>query len=223
MKKIFTLFTFIFSAVLAFGNQVDTTMVALDEIVVSSFYQSSSVASVVIDVDDIVRTNYGQEPSNVFSKMPSIISLNDNGTEFGYGYYRIRGLDQTRINVTLDGCPWNEAEDYGSYFANSPDLMSSMRTIRVERGSGSSYNGIAGVAGGIMLESINVFDEFNESYSIQDIAQIVDEGCSTLEMIGLTIGGSDFIVIDGDTITVYWEVLNTADSNYELVVKTKVI
>ena len=144
MRKIFTLFTFIFSAVLAFGNQVDTTMVALDEIVVSSFYQSSSIASVVIDVDDIVQTNYGQEPSNVFSKMPSIISLNDNGTEFGYGYYRIRGLDQTRINVTLDGCPWNEAEDYGSYFANSPDLMSSMRTIRVERGSGSSYNGIAG-------------------------------------------------------------------------------
>ena len=165
MKKIFTLFTFIFSAFLAFGNQVDTTIVALDEIVVSSFYQSSSIASVVIDVDDIVRTNYGQEPSNVFSKMPSIISLNDNGTEFGYGYYRIRGLDQTRINVTLDGCPWNEAEDYGSYFANSPDLMSSMRTIRVERGSGSSYNGIAGVAGGIMLESINVFDEFNESYA----------------------------------------------------------
>lgn len=165
MKKIFTLFAFIFSASLAFGNQVDTTMVALDEIVVSSFYQSSSVASVVIDVDDIARTNYGQEPSNVFSKMPSIISLNDNGTEFGYGYYRIRGLDQTRINVTLDGCPWNEAEDYGSYFANSPDLMSSMRTIRVERGSGSSYNGIAGVAGGIMLESINVFDTCNESYA----------------------------------------------------------
>ena len=72
MKKIFALFTFIFSAVLAFGNQVDTTMVALDEIVVSSFYQSSSIASVVIDVDDIVRTNYGQEPSNVFCKMRHI-------------------------------------------------------------------------------------------------------------------------------------------------------
>ena len=67
------------------------------------------------------------------------------------------------------------------------------------------------------------FDEFNEPYSIQDIAQIIDEGCSTLEMTGLTIGGLDFVVINGDTITVDWEVLNTTGSNYELVVKTKAI
>ena len=163
-KFIYTLiFTFICAT--AFAQESDTTMVALDNIVVSSFYQSSSTTSSVVTAQDIVKTNYGQEPSHVFSKMPSIISLNDNGTEYGYGYYRIRGLDQTRINVTLDGCPWNEAEDYGSYFANSPDLMSSMKTIRVEKGAGSAYNGIAGVAGGIMLESVNIFDDNNDSYA----------------------------------------------------------
>ena len=149
----------------SFAQELDTTMVSLDEVVISSFYQSSSTSSQVVSSQKIDKINFGQEPSNVFSKMPSIISLNDNGTEYGYGYYRIRGLDQTRINVSLDGCPWNEAEDYGSYFANSPDLMSSMKTIRVERGSGSSYNGIAGVAGGIMLESVNVFDDNNDSYA----------------------------------------------------------
>ena len=164
MRKFIFACICMFICVTGFSQESDTTMVALDEIVVSSFYQSSSIAAVVVDANDIARTNYGQEPSHVFSKMPSIISLNDNGTEFGYGYYRIRGLDQTRINVTLDGCPWNEAEDYGSYFANSPDLMSSMQNIRVERGSGSAYNGIAGVAGGIMLESINIFDPYNDSY-----------------------------------------------------------
>ena len=163
-KSIFTLiFTFICATV--FAQESDTTIVALDEIVVSSFYQSSSTVSSVVGPQDMARSNYGQEPSHVFSKMPSIISLSDNGTEYGYGYYRIRGLDQTRINVTLDGCPWNEAEDYGSYFANSPDLMSSMQTIRVERGAGSSYNGVAGVAGGIMLESVNIFDPSNDSYA----------------------------------------------------------
>lgn len=164
-KFIFTFVSLLFSFI-GFAQDADTTMVDLDEIVVSSFYQSSSTFSSTVDAYDIAKTNYGQEPSHVFSKMPSIISLNDNGTDFGYGYYRIRGLDQTRINVTLDGCPWNEAEDYGSYFANSPDLMSSMQTIRVERGAGSSYNGIAGVAGGIMLESVNIFNEFNESYAV---------------------------------------------------------
>ena len=159
------IYTLIFTFVCAISfAQVDTTMISLDEVVVSSFYQSSSTSSSDVKSQEINKINYGQEPSHVFSKMPSIISLNDNGTEYGYGYYRIRGLDQTRINVTLDGCPWNEAEDYGSYFANSPDLMSSMKSIRVERGAGSSYNGIAGVAGGIMLESVNVFDPTNESY-----------------------------------------------------------
>lgn len=163
-KFIFTLICS-FISFTVFSQESDTTLVALDEIVVSSFYQSSSVSSAVVTIKDIAQSNYGQEPSHVFSKMPSIISLNDNGTEFGYGYYRIRGLDQTRINVSLDGCPWNEAEDYGSYFANSPDLLSSMQTVRVERGTASSYNGIAGVAGGIMLESINIFNPLNESYA----------------------------------------------------------
>ena len=165
MKKSFFTLIFTFICATIFAQESDTTIVALDEIVVSSFYQSSSTVSSVVGPQDMARSNYGQEPSHVFSKMPSIISLSDNGTEYGYGYYRIRGLDQTRINVTLDGCPWNEAEDYGSYFANSPDLMSSMQTIRIERGAGSSYNGIAGVAGGIMLESVNIFDPFNESYA----------------------------------------------------------
>lgn len=137
----------------------EDTTIRLDEVVVSSFYQHTTSKSNVVNAERIALTNYGQEPSNVFTTMPSVISLNDNGTEFGYGYFRIRGLDQTRINVTLDGCPWNEAEDYGSYFANSPDLMSSMHTVRVERGSSSSYNGIAGVAGGIMLESANLYKD----------------------------------------------------------------
>ena len=162
-KFIFVLICF-FVSFNSFGQDADTTVVALDEIVVSSFYQSSSTVSSIMGPKEIARVNYGQEPSHLFSKMPSIVSMNDNGTEFGYGYYRIRGLDQTRINVTLDGCPWNEAEDYGAYFANSPDLMSSMQSIRVERGAGSSYNGIAGVAGGIILESINIFNPDNESY-----------------------------------------------------------
>lgn len=144
--RIYLTFICCFIALISAAHESDTTVVALDEIVVSSFYQSTSTVSSVLTPYDIAKTNYGQEPSHVFAKMPSIISLSDNGTEYGYGYYRIRGLDQTRINVTIDGCPWNEAEDYGSYFANSPDLMSSMQTIRVERGAGSSYNGIAGVA-----------------------------------------------------------------------------
>lgn len=137
---------------------IDTTKtIQLDEVSVTSFYQTQNVESAnELEPKTLVKLNAGQEPSFLFKKFPSIIAFSDNGTEYGYGYFRIRGLDQTRINATLDGMPWNEAEDFGIYFANSPDLMSSMHSIKVERGSISSANGIAGYAGGVALESSNL-------------------------------------------------------------------
>ena len=145
------------------SSQNDTTNItSISEVSVVSFFNSNSKLT-EFSKNDLIENNYGQEPSNLFNKIPSIFSTNDNGTEFGYGYFRIRGLDQTRINVMLDGCPWNEAEDFGAYFANSPDLMSSMEAINVQRGSNSTNNGIAGSAGNISMESINIWNE-NDSY-----------------------------------------------------------
>ena len=163
MRKIFFIISFIFAGINVYGQQDTTKVYSIDEISVVSFFNNDN-HSTEYDKVDVIETNYGQEPSNIFSKMPSIISLNDNGTEFGYGYFRIRGLDQTRINVMLDGCPWNEAEDFGSYFANSPDLISSMDKISIQRGTNSNNNGIAGSAGAINFESINIWDD-NVSYA----------------------------------------------------------
>ena len=164
MRKIKFILSFIFSiCCFTISAQQDTIKInQLDEVSIVSFFNNDKY-STEYKKSEIIKNNYGQEPSHIFSKMPSIISLNDNGTEFGYGYYRIRGLDQTRINVMLDGCPWNEAEDFGSYFANSPDLMSSMENISIQRGTNSNNNGIAGSAGTINLESINVWGA-NNSY-----------------------------------------------------------
>ena len=160
MKKIIFSILMVLICTFGFSNTVlDSTVVNLDEIVISSLYSPLVVTNSTIEQKELVQSNYGQDPANYFVKMPSIISMNDNGTEFGYGYFRIRGLDQTRINVTLDGCPWNEAEDYGSYFVNSPDLMSSMHSIKISKGTSSSTNGIAGVAGGIALESVNLYKD----------------------------------------------------------------
>ena len=157
MKKFFTILTV---AIINFVCYAQEEMhFEIDSVSVVSFQRNTVNTGSLMKSEDLILINYGQEPSNVFKSMPSIISLSDNGTEFGYGYFRIRGLDQTRINVNLDGCPWNEAEDFGSYFANSPDLMSSMKSIKVERGSSASYNGVAGSAGGINLESIDVFSD----------------------------------------------------------------
>lgn len=162
MKKILVTFIGVLLTITSIAQERDT--LSINEITVVSFYRNDIDSGSVMEKDVLISNNYGQEPSHMFAEMPSIISLSDNGTEFGYGYYRIRGLDQTRVNVTLDGCPWNEAEDFGSYFANSPDLMSSMKSIKVERGGSSSNNGIAGSAGGINMESIDIFDWRSRSY-----------------------------------------------------------
>lgn len=165
MKKIlifiFTIFLMMGSV---FGQNVDTTNVySIDSVSVVSFYRNTVNVGSLVNHESLVSENHGQEPSHVFRKMPGIFSMNDNGTEFGYGYFRIRGLDQTRINVTLDGMPWNEAEDYGTYFANSPDLMSSLHTLKVERGTSSTNNGTASSGGSINLESIDLLKD-TESY-----------------------------------------------------------
>ena len=135
------------------------SVVNLNEVTVSGLFRNSVNVGYLIPHKTLITENHGQEPSHLFANLPNIFSMNDNGTDFGYGYFRIRGLDQTRINVTLDGMPWNEAEDYGTYFANSPDIMSSLHSIKVERGTSSTNNGTASSGGSINLESINLLED----------------------------------------------------------------
>jgi len=162
MKKILTFIFGLFISLNVFGEDimtpVDTTF-NLNEVTVTSLYRNNVNVGYLIPQKVLVQSNYGQEPSNLFIQLPNIYAMNDNGTEFGYGYFRIRGLDQTRINVTLDGMPWNEAEDYGTYFANSPDLLSSMHSIKIERGTSSTNNGTASSGGSINLESVDLLKD----------------------------------------------------------------
>jgi len=162
MKKFFVIMMALMMSLTTFAveieNPVDST-INLSEVTVSSLFRNSVNTGYLIDSKTLISENHGQEPSHVFALMPNIFSMNDNGTDFGYGYFRIRGLDQTRINVTLDGMPWNEAEDYGTYFANSPDIMSSMHSIKVERGTSSTNNGTASSGGSINLESVNLLTD----------------------------------------------------------------
>ena len=160
MKKflILAIVSLLTLSIYAESNANDTIIGnGIDEVTVTSFYHGTTpMLGSTISSTTLMDGNYGQEPSWMFSKMPSIFAFSDNGTDFGYGYFRIRGLDQTRINVTLDGMPWNDTEDFGCYFANSPDIMSDMHSISVGRGT-STYNpGTSSYGGSINLESTNL-------------------------------------------------------------------
>ncbi|ALR32143.1 TonB-dependent receptor [Chryseobacterium sp. IHB B 17019] len=112
--------------------------------------------------------NVGQEPSFLLSEsVPSVTAYSDTGGNNGYSYYRIRGIDQTRINVAIDGAPMNEPEDQGSYFSNYPDIFNSFDKVQIQKGVGLSKNGTASYGGSIQLFSPALMErnlEFGANY-----------------------------------------------------------
>jgi iron complex outermembrane recepter protein len=111
-----------------------------------------------IIAQDLKAKAIGQEPSFLFSETPSITNYSDAGHAYGYSYFRLRGIDQTRINITLDGVPLNEPEDQGAYFSNYPDILNSLSKIQIQRGVGTSKNGVASYGGSVQLFSPNLYD-----------------------------------------------------------------
>ncbi len=107
---------------------------------------------------DLKAKSTGQEPSFLLSETPSITNYSDAGNSQGYSYFRLRGIDQTRINMTLDGVPLNEPEDQGAYFSNYPDIINSVSKIQIQRGVGTSKNGVANYGGSVQLFSPNLYD-----------------------------------------------------------------
>lgn len=98
---------------------------------------------------DIAAQNLGQDLPVLLQMTPSAVVNSDAGAGVGYTGLRIRGTDGTRINVTLNGVPVNDAESQGTFFVNLPDLASSTSSIQLQRGVGSSTNG-AGAFGATM-------------------------------------------------------------------------
>jgi iron complex outermembrane recepter protein len=107
---------------------------------------------------DIEKTNFGQDLPYMLDQTPSALINSDAGNGIGYTGIRIRGTDETRINVTLNGIPVNDAEDQGVYFVDIPDLASSINSIQVQRGVGTSTNG-AGAFGASINISTNEFND----------------------------------------------------------------
>jgi iron complex outermembrane receptor protein len=100
---------------------------------------------------EIEKLNLGQDLPFILNQTPSVIVNSDAGNGVGYTAIRIRGSDATRINVTLNGIPYNDAESQGTFFVDLPDFTSSLNSIQVQRGVGTSSNG-----GGAFGATINL-------------------------------------------------------------------
>lgn len=115
------------------------------------------VSRTTLDRATIEQRHFGQEvPLLLQGAAPSLTAYAETGSNWGYSYLRLRGLDQSRINLTLDGIPLNDPEDQVLYFADFPDLFSSIQSVQVQRGVGTSSTGTAAFAGSINFETMPV-------------------------------------------------------------------
>ena len=120
-----------------------------------------------ISKKEIERLNLGQDLPFILNQTPSVVINSDAVNGIGYTGIRIRGSDATRINMTINGIPYNDAESQGLFFVNLPDLASSVNNIQVQRGVGTSSNG-AGAFGATINFSTNevntnAYGEINNS------------------------------------------------------------
>ena len=112
-----------------------------------------------LDRAEIEARNTGQEMPFLLKEVPSVTQYSDSGSSTGYSYMYLRGIPQTRMNVTLDGVPLNEPEDSAFYFANFGDFANAIESLQVQRGVGTSTVGAASFVGSINFASIDLKDK----------------------------------------------------------------
>jgi iron complex outermembrane receptor protein len=104
---------------------------------------------------ELQASNRGQEMPFVLGRTPSVTFQSDSGAAAGYAYFTIRGIGQTRLNVTLDGIPLQDPEDSALYFSNFGDFASVVDSVQVQRGIGTSTVGAASYGGSVNFASVN--------------------------------------------------------------------
>ena len=130
-------------------------IVNLDEVTVNSLRakNNSPVPFVNISKKDLENTNLAQDIPTLLKNTPSVLTTSDSGSGIGYSSIRVRGSDQSRVNVTINGVPYNDSESMSVYWVNLPDFASSIESIQIQRGVGTSTNGSAAFGGSVNIQT----------------------------------------------------------------------
>lgn len=122
---------------------LDEKAILTDEVVVNATRANEKTPTTfsTIDKAQIQKQNFGQDLPFLLNWTPSVVTTSDAGTGVGYTGVRIRGSDATRVNVTINGIPYNDSESMGTFWVNIPDIASSTQSIQIQRGVGTSTNG----------------------------------------------------------------------------------
>jgi iron complex outermembrane recepter protein len=133
----------------------------LKEVTVSSVRakDKNPITYTNVSAAEIAPRNLGQDIPVLLQYLPSVVSTTDAGNGVGYTYMRVRGSDGSRINVTLNGIPFNDSESQGTFFVNLPDFASSLESVQLQRGVGTSTNGAGAFGASLNMETKSYQEE----------------------------------------------------------------
>src|SRR6056297_1261225 len=141
-------------------DSLEGEKVVLDEVLVQAVRVTKDFPITFSDLDkvELAPRNLGQDIPILMNFMPAVVTTSDAGAGIGYTSIRVRGSDATRVNVTINGVPYNDAESQGTFWVNMPDFASSTQSLQLQRGVGTSTNG-AGAFGASLNMLTDAFSE----------------------------------------------------------------
>ncbi|MFQ3296249.1 MAG: iron complex outermembrane receptor protein [Polaribacter sp.] len=150
--------------------QLNSDATVLDEVLVSAVRANTDIPVTFSNLSkkEIAKRNLGQDIPILLNYMPSVVSSSDAGAGVGYTYMTVRGSNSERINVTVNGIPYNDAESHGTFWVNLGDFASSTESLQLQRGVGTSTNGSGafGASLNILTDAVSeeAFGEISNSF-----------------------------------------------------------
>jgi iron complex outermembrane receptor protein len=150
--------------------QLNSDETVLDEVLVSAVRANTDIPVTFSNLSkkEIAKRNLGQDIPILLNYMPSVVSSSDAGAGVGYTYMTVRGSNSERINVTVNGIPYNDAESHGTFWVNLGDFASSTESLQLQRGVGTSTNGSGafGASLNILTDAVSeeAFGEISNSF-----------------------------------------------------------
>ena len=136
-------------------NLIENDSVAIEqiEVVATRASRTTPIAHTNLSRSEIEERNYGEDIPSLLANLPSVVISSESGTGIGSTSFRVRGTDATRINVTLNGVPMNDAETHSVYWYDTPDLVSSLGSVQLQRGVGTSTAGTGAFGASLNMTS----------------------------------------------------------------------
>lgn len=178
------------------------------EVVATRATRTTPVAYTNLDKEQIARNNYGLDIPSLLALTPSMIATNETGVGIGGTSIRLRGTDATRLNVTINGMPLNNPDSHSTYWYDTPDVISAVGDVQVQRGAGTSTNGTGAFGGAVSMTTSAPQTEFGGdatfsygSYNTNKQAIHIGSGMMGRWMVDarLTHIGSDGYIDRGST------------------------